>query len=59
MSMEQNKVAELPPGWVAGWSGTTREPRPFGLLMPPPADAIIFNDPGENAATVGCLTPCV
>jgi len=44
MSMEQNKVAELPPGWIAGWSGTTREPRPFGLLRPPPADAIIFND---------------
>ena len=43
MSMEQNKVAELPPGWIAGWSGTTREPRPFGLLRPPPADAIIFN----------------
>ena len=43
LAMDDNYRAELPAGYVAGFDAWTREPRPLGMLAPPPAWGLAGN----------------
>ena len=48
LAMDDNYRAELPTGFVAGFDAWTREPRPLGMLAPPPAEALAMMTVGDQ-----------
>ena len=48
LAMDDNYRAELPAGYVAGFDAWTREPRPLGMLAPPPAEALAMMTVGDQ-----------